>query len=278
MSKAKQLTAKDSPLGKPTQYTGKYSPKLLVPILRRHNRSEIGIAEQLPFYGVDVWNLYEISYLNQKGKPIAGVAQVIFPCESAHLIESKSFKLYLNSFNQTKFDSKEVVQQIIEKDLSEKSGKNVEVMLFTIAEFPNQTIGTFASHCIDDLDIDIDTYHHEPKFLSTEQKIIEEKLHSNLLKSNCLITGQPDWGSVEINYSGKKINHEGLLRYIVSFRTHNEFHEPCVERMFMDIMRYCKPDKLTVEAHYTRRGGLDICPIRSTEKDVVPNYSRLIRQ
>jgi 7-cyano-7-deazaguanine reductase len=199
------------------------------------------------------------------------------PISSPNLVESKSFKLYLNSFNQSNFDSIESVAEALTKDLSQCAGEKVNIMLFKPAEFTQMQISCFDALSIDDLDIEVKDYQLEPSNLTVHGEQVEETLTSDLLKSNCLITNQPDWGSVFIRYQGQKINHEGLLRYLISFRQHNEFHEQCVERIFCDIMTQCKPNKLSVYARYTRRGGLDINPFRSNFEQIYPEV-RLARQ
>lgn len=267
-----------SPLGKQSSYIAHYQRDLLFPIPREIKRKEINVPSVLPFKGCDVWNAYEISWLNPKGKPMVVIGEFVFPCESPNLIESKSFKLYLNSFNNTKFDSLQEVTSTLRHDLSESAGAPVKVRLIPVEKFIQREIQTLSGYCLDHLDIECDTYIVDSSFLFTGEETVSEILFSDLLKSNCLVTGQPDWGSVQINYTGKQINREGLLKYIVSFRNHNEFHEQCVERIFMDIMTRCKPDMLSVQARYTRRGGLDINPYRSTEENSLPPNVRLSRQ
>ena len=269
----------DSPLGKKSSYISQYNPGLLFPIPRQIKRDEIGIKEPLPFNGFDTWNAYEVSWLNLKGKPIVAIVQFDISCLSKNIIESKSFKLYLNSFNNTKFDSVQDVKKVLEHDIQEVASGKISVRIFKLDDVLGQKIEAFDGQCIDDYDATCDTYTINKKYLSTEfMNIVDETIYSNLLKSNCLVTGQPDWGSVQIKYKGPAINRIGLLQYIVSFRDHNEFHEQCVERIFMDIMDCCKPEILTVEARYTRRGGLDINPIRSTE-DISPATNiRMARQ
>lgn len=254
----------ESPLGKKTAYINEYKKELLFPVSRQLKRDDIHLFSTLPFKGIDIWNGFELSWLNEKGKPMIALAQFIFPCESPCLIESKSFKLYLNSFNQTKLSSVKTVQETLEKDLSHAAGAVVKVKL-TLPKEANIDIQKAVGECLDHLDIVCDTYHVHPEFLLTENIKVEEILFSDLLKSNCLMTGQPDWGTLQIAYTGKKINHEGLLKYIISFRNHSGFAEHCVERIFMDILQQCAPEKLMVVACYTRRGGLGITPIRSTE-------------
>ena len=251
-------------LGKSVEYKEQYDPALLQPVPRQINRQDIGLkAANLPFRGVDQWNGYELSWLNTKGKPHIAILQCSVPVDSPNLIESKSFKLYLNSFNQTKFEDDRKVLAAIKKDLSFCAGADVEVNLVYPWEFDRMAVHQMQGNCIDELDVAIEDYGYNAEYLSTSEHYVTETLVSHLLKSNCLITNQPDWGSVLIHYRGKQLDHAGLLRYLISFRSHNEFHEQCVERIFCDIQRLCKPDALTVYARYTRRGGLDINPFRS---------------
>ena len=268
------------PLGKTTVYASSYDPGLLCPVPRRLKREEIGLEDRLPFGGVDIWNAYELSWLTEKGKPVVAMGEFRIPCESANLIESKSLKLYLNSFNQTRFADFPAVEKVLAADLAKTAGAEVAVRLLGSSGFAGQGIVTLPGRCIDDLDIAIDRYSLDPRLLegAADQKHpVEETLHSHLLKSNCLVTSQPDWGSVLIRYRGGRIDPEALLRYLVSFRQHNEFHEQCVERIFTDLMRFCRPERLTVHARYTRRGGLDINPFRSNFETEVDNL-RLARQ
>lgn len=269
----------DSELGKETDYDQHYNPNRLYPIPRLGKRKEIGVnPNNLPFVGFDCWNHYELSWLNEKGKPLVATAEIIYDCDSPSIVESKSLKLYLNSFNNTSFPSTDAVKKIIAKDLEAILDTDVSVVIHPLNG--NATIqSTFEGESIDDLDIVCSEYTVNPALLSTSDPRVEETLYSDLLKSNCLVTNQPDWGSVQIHYKGKQINREGLLRYIVSFRDHNEFHEQCIERIFVDIMKHCAPEKLTVYGRYTRRGGLDINPYRSTEKvDFEGMNLRLVRQ
>jgi 7-cyano-7-deazaguanine reductase len=267
-------------LGKPTAYYDHYDSSLLQAVPRSLNREPLGLyPDSLPFQGADIWTLYELSWLNSKGVPQVAVGEVILCARSQNLIESKSFKLYLNSFNQTKFADWGEVRQTLERDLSACAQGEVRVALFRLREIEGQPIGQFTGHCIDEQDIAIDDYGFNASYLENAAgpEAIEETLVSHLLKSNCLITNQPDWGSVMIRYRGPRIDREALLRYLISFRQHNEFHEQCVERIFNDIQRFCKPQALTVYARYTRRGGLDINPWRSNVP-FSPGFSRLVRQ
>lgn len=254
-----------SPLGKPAAYQTQYQPSLLFPIARQGKRDEIGVSGTLPFFGVDIWNAYEVSWLNARGKPQVAIATFTVPADSPNIVESKSFKLYLNSFNQTKLADTDALLQLLRKDLSAGFGAPVHVTLTTADAFAEQKIQEPQGLLLDRLDIEVDEYQPNPSLLKADpnQVVVEETLVSHLLKSNCLVTGQPDWGSVQIHYVGAAIDQESLLRYLISFRDHNEFHEQCVERIFMDIMRNCAPQKLSVYARYTRRGGLDINPWRS---------------
>ncbi|MEZ7767279.1 NADPH-dependent 7-cyano-7-deazaguanine reductase QueF [Haemophilus parahaemolyticus] len=267
-------------LGQNTEYKSQYDASLLQPVPRRLNREGLGIVEQQPFnQGADVWTCYELSWLNPHGLPQVAIADVEIDFKSENLIESKSFKLYLNSFNQTKFASIEEVEQTITRDLSQCASGQVSVKIHKLADYTNQLIVNFAGECIDEQEIQIESYTFSNQYLENiaEDEIVEETLVSHLLKSNCLITSQPDWGSVQIHYVGKRLNREKLLRYLVSFREHNEFHEQCVERIFTDLMQFSKPEKLTVYARYTRRGGLDINPFRSNFESVPVNL-RMARQ
>lgn len=257
--------AEASPLGKPVAYRDTYAPELLFPIPRQLKRDEIGLrADALPFVGEDLWNAYEVSWLNPKGKPAVALARFRVPAGTPRLVESKSLKLYLNALNQSRFVDAETVRKTIAADLSAAAGGAVAVELMPLAQRPQRRIGYPQGVCIDELDIAIDAYQPAPELLSAAGASVSETLYSHLLKSNCLVTGQPDWGMVVVRYTGPAIDREGLLRYVVSFREHNEFHEQCVERVFCDILARCRPESLAVWARYTRRGGLDINPFRAT--------------
>ena len=254
-----------SPLGKTSAYRTDYAPELLFPIPRQGKRDELGLNGTLPFFGVDIWNGYELSWLNLRGKPQVAVARFAIPAESPNLIESKSFKLYLNSFNQTKLAGPDALKMLLQQDLSAAAGASVHVTLTMQEDFAKLEMGELEGQLLDRLDIDVDNYSPQPETLKAnfDELPVEETLVSHLLKSNCLVTGQPDWGSVQISYYGPQIDQESLLKYLIGFREHNEFHEQCVERIFTDILRQCKPQHLTVYARYTRRGGLDINPWRT---------------
>ncbi|WP_025738790.1 NADPH-dependent 7-cyano-7-deazaguanine reductase QueF [Salinivibrio socompensis] len=268
-------------LGQHTDYPTEYDPSQLRAVPRQLNRQAISLDQaSLPFTGYDTWTLYELSWLNKNGLPQVAIGEVRLPASSPNLVESKSFKLYLNSFNQTRFDNWQQVANALQTDLSACAGEAVDVTLSPLSELEGETIAGLSGECLDHQDISIDDYRFHPEWLedAAQGAVVSETLHSHLLKSNCLITNQPDWGSVRIAYKGKKINREKLLRYLVSFREHNEFHEQCVERIFMDIMRFCQPEKLTVYARYTRRGGLDINPYRTNMGKTPSENNRLARQ
>lgn len=273
-----------SPLGKPTEYRADYAPELLYPIPRQLKRDELGIAAaSLPFVGEDIWNAYEVSWLNPRGKPVVALATFRVPADSPNLIESKSFKLYLNSFNQTAFADAATVEATLVGDLSTAAGAPISAKIEVLSGRPQVRVGYPEGILLDDLDIACDAYQPAPALLATVdgenvEKTVEETLYSHLLKSNCLVTGQPDWAMVVIRYRGRRIEPAGLLRYIVSFRDHNEFHEQCVERIYCDIQRHCAPEALAVYARYTRRGGLDINPFRSSGEFPPPDNSREVRQ
>lgn len=273
----------ESHLGKKSVYLDQYTADLLFPVSRQNKRRELHITESKPFKGFDIWTAFDLSWLNNKGKPIIAIGEFIFPCTSPFLIESKSLKLYFNSFNNTKFNSLEEVKITMQNDLSRAAGEEVIVKIYAATNWSQFSIQSLLGECIDDVDIECDNYTVTPEYLTCElgeepEVEITETVYSNLLRSNCLMTGQPDWASVQISYTGRKINHDHLLKYIVSFRNHIEFAEHCVERIFTDIMHYCAPRKLTVYARYTRRGGIDINPYRSTEDCQPPENIRLPRQ
>jgi 7-cyano-7-deazaguanine reductase len=294
-----------SQLGKPTAYIDQYQPELLFPISRLTKREELGLRNNaLPFMGADIWNAYELSWLNSKGKPQIAMLRLVIPCESANIIESKSMKLYFNSFSQSTFESVDEVLDCIKKDMSDAltqplsdldSSRNLSEQPGYPNNRPALTLGVeliepdrFAKERIVDFEgldldrLDIECVHYQPRSellrVHPGQTAVTQKLRSNLLKSNCLVTGQPDWGSVQIQYTGDEIDEASLLEYLVSFRDHHEFHEQCVERIFMDIWTRCKPSRLSVYARYTRRGGLDINPFRTSHPERLPDQARLARQ
>ncbi|WP_226905625.1 NADPH-dependent 7-cyano-7-deazaguanine reductase QueF [Legionella antarctica] len=279
LSNTYQNMADQSELGHLSEYDNHYNPERLYAIPRAPKRKEINLDPAiLTFYGFDCWNHYEVSWLNPKGKPVVAIAVISYDCHSPFIIESKSLKLYFNSLNNHVFPDVKTVTQTISHDLSNCINAKATVTITPLAEISSQMLqASFSGICLDLLDIECSAYSVNAAFLATSDEFTDEVLYSDLLKSNCLVTNQPDWGSVQIAYRGKKINHEGLLKYLVSFRNHNEFHEQCIERIFTDLMTRCQPESLTVYGRYTRRGGLDINPCRSTETGSVENI-RLIRQ
>ena len=279
-------TPEQSQLGKASAYTDQYDPTLLFPIPRAGKRAEIGIADTPPFFGADLWTAFEVSWLNLRGKPQVTLVSFTIPCETPNIVESKSFKLYLNSFNNARFATADEVRAKLVADISEAVWRGaahtatVGVRMIAPEQFDAQPLHELDGLSLDRLDIECDRYEPAPDLLTAQmdEPPVTETLTSNLLKSNCLVTGQPDWGSVRISYNGPQINQEHLLQYIVSFRNHNEFHEQCVERIYTDIMARCKPTKLSVYARYTRRGGLDINPWRSSHPQLPPANVRTARQ
>jgi len=272
-------TPEHSPLGKDTIYADRYDPSLLFAIPRTDKRAEIGVAEPLPFHGVDIWNAYELSWLDPRGKPVVALAEFRVPAASPNIIESKSFKLYLNSFAQERFADAATLTTTLMHDLSAAAGAVIGVQLGE-ADAAALPVIDLDGHLLDRQDIEIDHYGPpEADFLQADigATPVAETLVSHLLRSNCPVTGQPDWGSVQIAYRGAPIDHAGLLRYLVSFREHNEFHEQCVERIFVDLLQRCAPQQLSVYARYTRRGGLDINPFRSSAP-ATPGNLRTVRQ
>ena len=275
------LGISDSPLGQQTQYISTYAPELLFPIPRQQARQSLSLdSASLPFYGVDIWTGYELSWLDERGKPVVAVAEFEIPFDSPSIVESKSFKLYLNSLNQTRFANIEQVKNTLVNDLSLAVGAPVSVKMESLpARYLLTAVTELDGVCIDDLPVEVEHYHPAPELLTADAgQVVDEKLVSHLLKSNCPVTGQPDWASVQVCYSGAKIDRDALLRYIISFREHQDFHEHCVERMFVDILTRCEPRVLSVYARYTRRGGLDINPFRSTDIHALPPEVRLVRQ
>jgi 7-cyano-7-deazaguanine reductase len=280
-------TPEQSQLGKASAYVDQYDASLLFPIPRAAKRAEIGITAASPFFGADMWTAYELSWLNPRGKPQVALVHFTIPCESVNIVESKSFKLYLNSFNNTRFaDAAEVLTRL-RADINEAVWRGAVVQssvgarLIAPELFDREPIYEPDGLSLDRLDVECTRFQPAPDLLTVntaDEAPVHEVLVSNLLKSNCLVTGQPDWGTVQISYTGPQIDHEGLLQYIVSFRNHNEFHEQCVERIFMDIWSRCKPSRLTVYARYTRRGGLDINPFRTSHPQALPANTRTARQ
>lgn len=283
-------TPEQSQLGKASAYIDQYDAALLFPIARAGKREEIGIEAAPPFFGADMWSAFELSWLNPKGKPQVALAHFTIPCESRNIIESKSFKLYLNSFNNTRFADFDAVKTRLRADLTEAVWRgqgpdagvpaSIGVTLRGPELFDQEPVHELDGLNLDRLDIECTRYTPAPELLivTPDEQPVSEVLVSNLLKSNCLVTGQPDWGSVQIRYTGDQIDQGGLLQYLVSFRNHNEFHEQCVERIFMDIWTRCKPTQLTVYARYTRRGGLDINPFRTSHPQALPRTIRTARQ
>jgi 7-cyano-7-deazaguanine reductase len=290
------------PLGKAAIYKDQYDPTLLFPIARQLKRAELGLSLDdkgpLPFFGVDIWNCFELSWLNPRGKPQVAIAVVTVPADSPNIIESKSLKLYFNSYNNTKIENEQALRLLLQADLSEAVGATVSVRIIETDDFgqnpldvvdgqlrekqlhPLLSVCELEGLSIDRLDIECSDYTPAPQHLNAnrEEPPVNETLRSNLLKSNCLVTGQPDWGSIQIQYSGPAIDQAGLLRYLVSFRNHHEFHEQCVERIFMDILKRCQPHRLAVYARYTRRGGIDINPYRANFTGPLPSNQRSARQ
>jgi 7-cyano-7-deazaguanine reductase len=280
-------TPEQSQLGKASAYIDQYDATLLFPIPRAGKRAEIGITAAPPFFGADMWTAFELSWLGPRGKPQVALAHFTIPCESRNIIESKSFKLYLNSFNNTRFADVDAVKARLRADITEAVwrgadgvGASIGVTILGPELFDQEPVHELDGLNLDRLDMECTQYTPAPELLTVtpDEQPVSEVLVSNLLKSNCLVTGQPDWGSVQIRYTGDQIDQGGLLRYLVSYRNHNEFHEQCVERIFMDIWTRCKPTQLTVYARYTRRGGLDINPFRTSHPQALPRNIRTARQ
>ncbi len=280
-------TVNSSPLGKVSEAVTQYDPQLLFPIPRQVAREALGMADPLPFWGVDIWNAYELSWLDERGKPQVAVATLIVPAQSPYLIESKSLKLYLYGFAQTRQSSVEAMHETMHRDLSRACSAAVELHLFTpdVWKAQGQTDSILLQRaqegvCLDTLDIAVSTYEPYPSLLHiySDRAIVEETLTSELFKSLCPVTQQPDWASIYIQYRGAPIDHASLLQYLISYRMHAGFHEQCVEQIFRDILQVCAPLELSVYARFTRRGGLDINPFRSTQPQALPALARTMRQ
>ena len=272
--------ADQSPLGKASAYADQYDASLLFAMPRAPKRAELGIDGTPPFFGADMWTAFELSWLNLRGKPQLALVHITVPCESPNIIESKSFKLYLNSFNNTRFADARDVRERIRADIGAAVGAGIGIKTLGPELFDQEPVHEMDGLNLDRLDVECIHFSPAPELLFAEfdELPVTETLTSNLLKSNCLVTGQPDWASIQISYSGAQINQEGLLQYLVSFRNHHEFHEQCVERIFMDVWTRCKPIKLSVYARYTRRGGLDINPFRTSYPQGLPPNVRTARQ
>ncbi len=266
------------PPGHQSAYPDEYSPEMLVAIARAENRAALGLGPELPFHGVDIWNAWELTWLSNSGKPDIATVEIRVPAQSPSIIESKSLKLYLNSFSMSRYDAAADVRSTISADLSRCAGAAVEVSLLEAAANDQAGSESLPGDCIDNLNLECGGWDVDARLLQANREDVgSESLHSHLLRSLCPVTSQPDSGSVLIRYEGPKIERASLLRYIVSFRQHNDFHEACVERMFLDIKERCGPAKLTVYARYQRRGGIDINPFRSDFESEAPN-TRLWRQ
>ncbi|SDV48180.1 NADPH-dependent 7-cyano-7-deazaguanine reductase QueF [Chitinasiproducens palmae] len=273
-------TPEQSPLGKTSEYREEYDPSLLFAIPRAQGRDALGLGASLPFFGIDIWNAYELSWLGVRGRPHIAIATLLVPADSPNLVESKSLKLYLGSFSQSRFESDSVLRATIQADLSRACGASVQVRLTRPADFGTLRLEELAGTPLDRLDLDTDRYTPDASLLSAarDEAPVEETLFSDLLRTNCPVTGQPDWGSVQIRYWGPQIDHAGLLRYLISYRTHTGFHEQCIEQIFVDVMRECAPHKLAVYGRYTRRGGIDINPFRTNFNLPLPDNARTARQ
>jgi 7-cyano-7-deazaguanine reductase len=267
-----------SPLGHATTYADAYDPTLLFAVERAPLRAELGLAAPLPFRGVDTWTAYEVSWLDPAGKPQVAIATFAVPFDSPCLVESKSVKLWLASLNLTRFASADDVAAALQRDLSQATGAAVGVTLTTPERFADLPHAELDGDCLDALPVAFDAYAPEPQALAAAGAVATETLFTRLFRSVCPVTGQPDYASVQVRYRGARIDRAGLLRYLVSFRRHPGFHEHCVERIFTDVWTRCRPEALAVYARFTRRGGVDINPYRTSGDEPAPVNARTARQ
>ena len=267
-----------APLGHPVSPPDRYAPDVLFAVPRGPQRAALGFGSSLPFTGVDVWTAYELTWLDANGKPQVALATLEFPFDSPSLVESKSMKLYLGSFAQTQHGGLTEVAGAIERDLSRVAGARVGVTLRGPAAFGGQAIRELPGESLDDMAVAFDAYDVTPAFLETRGGAAEETLTTRLFRSVCPVTAQPDIASIQLGYRGPRIDREGLLRYLVSYRCHAGFHEHCVERIFVDVLSRCRCEALTVLARFTRRGGLDINPFRTNAGVANPDNVRTARQ
>ena len=266
------------PLGQASSYPDYYAPQLLFAIARADSRRALGIAADLPFHGVDVWNAWELTWLGEGDVPAVATVVIEVPADSPNIVESKSLKLYLNSFSMSRFATAEQVADTLESDLSTSVGCPVAVLVQPVANTEARVVSRLAGTCLDSLTVNCSDWQVNAGLLAADSDTrVTEDLHTHLLRSLCPVTAQPDIGSLQISYRGPRIDHASLLRYVVSYRRHSEFHEACVERMFVDILAQCEPDALSLHARYQRRGGVDINPFRSNT-DEAPMNLRLWRQ
>ncbi len=268
----------DLPLGRASHNPVTYTPSLLRSIARAESRQQAGIGASLPFRGEDAWNCYEFSWLNARGRPEVAVIKIQVPCSSSHIVESKSLKLYLNSYAQTTFGNRSELVSTLDSDLALAFRSPVIVALLDVDRNVDR-IGDLPGHCLDDLDVAIDAYHRDPDLIDcvADEVTVRETHYTHLFRSVCPVTGQPDWASIMVQYVGRRIEAESLLRYLVSYRNHAAFHESTIELIFMDLMRCASPDHLTIYGRFQRRGGIDINPFRSTDESIAPSI-RMVRQ
>ena len=271
-------TVSGSPLGKPTEYPDRYTPSLLFSFARGEQRRQLGISGTPPFTGADLWTAYEITWLDRSGKPQLAIGELRVPADSPSIVESKSLKLYLGSFAQEPLRSIDELRQKLAEDLKRACGTEVGVTLNAAQVLGQLHVAELPGESLDSVVTAISAYAPSPEALSASGSEAEETLRSALFRVNCPVTGQPDYADVMLRYRGQRIDREGLLRYLVSYRRHALFHESCVERIFMDVRSRCRPRALTVYARFLRRGGIDINPFRSNFESAPACSERTLRQ
>ncbi len=264
-------------LGEATPVVDRYAPELLYPIPRSEARARLGLAEPPPFHGVDQWYAYEMSWLDAGGMPVSRVGRFTVPAGSPCMVESKSFKLYLNSLNNHRFAAEPAAVETIVGDVGRVAGAPVSLQLLMPGD-PSLAGRPLPGECLDELRVSLPGGEPAADMLGPGSgEAASRQCYSHLLRSLCPVTGQPDWATVWFSYTGQEIDPHSLLTYLLAYRRHQEFHEQCVERMFRDILQRCQPESLQIQAFYTRRGGLDISPFRSTDPEARP-LPRLNRQ
>lgn len=271
-------TISDSPLGKAARYPEAYDATLLYPVERAPQREALGVVGEVPFHGADRWTAWELAWLDGSGRPCAGIARFSVPCTSRSVVESKSVKLWLVSLNNARFDGVDALRATLSRDLSGATGAGVDVDVALPDRWSSLARAEPDGASIDDVVPGAFPGVPDPSLLRSGGAPVDETLVTRAFRSLCPVTGQPDYATISIDYRGPAIDRAGLLAYLIGYRHHPGFHEHCVESIYMDVLRACGPQRLTVEARFTRRGGVDINPFRSSDPATDVRSSPTIRQ